>query len=83
MLNSNIPDLLEICKNDHSLAMKVIDNYVKVVSTENDKDLKQSILENLQNLTKNLMESSCQEVKKDQMMIPKLNLLTKDSNLIS
>ena len=38
--------------------MKVIENYVKVVSTGNDKDLKQSILENLQNLTKNLMELS-------------------------
>ena len=59
MSNANIPDLpnlIQICKNDHSLVMKVIDNYVKVVSTGNDKDLKHSILENLQNLTQNLME---------------------------
>ena len=56
MSNANIPDLIQICQNDHSLVMKVIENYVKVVSTGNDTDLKKSILENLQNLTKNLME---------------------------
>ena len=56
MSNKNIPDLLQICKNDHSLVLKVIDNYVKVVSNGDNKELKQSILEKLQNLAKNVME---------------------------